>query len=204
MPVISEDPKEHTPTEDVVGLSVGVVMASIGVHIMAHCGLVTGQTAGVAFLIAYGFDVPFGPVFFLLNLPFYALAVSQLGWVFALRSLGAVAALSALSLYGDTLLPLGAVDPFVGALAASAVTGVALLAMFRHRASLGGLGVLAYLIQDKTGLRAGWVQMMIDAVIFGVAIFLLSPWLVAASALGAALLNLIIALNHRKDRYIAR
>lgn len=204
MLLISPDPERHTPLEDAVGLSAGVILASVGVHIMASCGIVTGQTAGLAFLIAYGFGMPFGAAFLMINLPFYALAISQLGWTFTLRSLASVAALSALTLYGDALLPLQRVDPFIGAVAASAITGVGLLAMFRHRSSLGGVGVLAFYLQDAKGFRAGWTQMIVDAFIFGVALLMLPVDRVAASALGALILNLIIGLNHRRDRYIGR
>ena len=36
------------------------------------------------------------------------------------------------------------------------------------------------------------------------AAFTLDPWLVAWSLLGAVIVNLIIGVNHRKDRYVAR
>ena len=77
-----------------------------------------------------------------------------------------------------------------------------LLALFRHRASLGGIGAVALDVQDRTGIKAGWVQMGFDAALFALA-FLVLPWdRVLWSALGAAVLNLVIAINHRRDRYI--
>jgi uncharacterized membrane-anchored protein YitT (DUF2179 family) len=41
-----------------------------------------------------------------------------------------------------------------------------------------------------------------DAVLFAVALMLLPLDRVLWSALGAAVLNLVIAINHRRDRYI--
>jgi len=58
-------------------------------------------------------------------------------------------------------------------------------------------------VQDSTGFRAGYVQLIADAVIFGVAFFLFPVTVVLWSLLGAVVLNMIIAINHRRDRYIA-
>jgi len=84
-----------------------------------------------------------------------------------------------------------------------ALVGMGPLAMFRHNGSLGGLGVVALMIQDSTGFRAGYVQLIADAIIFGLAALVLPLWVVLWSLLGAVVLNLIIAVNHRRDRYIA-
>ena len=57
-------------------------------------------------------------------------------------------------------------------------------------------------VQDRFGVRAGWVQMGFDAVLFVVAFALMSWDRVLWSGLGAMVLNLVIAINHRRDRYI--
>jgi len=166
-------------------------------------GLITGQTAGIAVIISYLTGYSFGLVFFLVNLPFYALAWRRLGTVFTVKSLISVSLLSVLT----ELIPLGMVfsylDPLLGAVTFGALTGLGLLALFRHNGSLGGLGVVALLIQDTTGFRAGWVQLIFDGALFGLAFFLFDPVIVAYSLVGAVVLNLIIAINHRRDRYIA-
>ncbi len=201
---IDPEALRHTPVEDAVGLATGVILVAVGVHLFTAAGLVTGQTAGLALLIDYATPLDFGTAFFLVNLPFYGLAVSRMGWTFTLKTLGAVTALSVLTWAAPTLLPLGRLDPVGAAVAASVATSVGLIVLFRHRASLGGVGVLALYLQEKTGFRAGWTQMAVDAAIFAAA-FLLIDWrLVLVSALGAAILNYTIALNHRADRYIAR
>ena len=55
---------------------------------------------------------------------------------------------------------------------------------------------------DEPRLRAGAVQMGIDAIIVLGAIFVVTPDKVALSVLGAVMLNLVLALNHRSDRYV--
>ena len=83
------------------------------------------------------------------------------------------------------------------------LTGVGLIALFRHGSSLGGIGIVGLYVQDATGFRAGWVQLIFDAALFVVALSLRDPITVGWSFLGAVILNLTIAVNHRKDRYIA-
>ncbi|MEM9028501.1 MAG: YitT family protein [Pseudomonadota bacterium] len=204
------DPREQTPVanhtvaDDAVGLASGVLLTTLGTHILIHEGLITGQTAGLALVISYASNWPFGLVFFLINLPFYGLAMVRMGWRFTWRTLACVAALSAAVPWAPDVLPIGNAHPLVCAVVASTAVGVGLLILFRHHASLGGIGILALYIQDKTGLQAGWFQMAIDAAIFAVALYVISPELLAVSFAGVAILNVILALNHRRDRYIAR
>lgn len=102
------------------------------------------------------------------------------------------------------LLRFDHVDPVLGALLAGAATGLGLLAVFRHGASLGGIGVLALWLQERAGIQAGWVQLDFDALLFAAAIAALDPLLVLLSLLGAAVVNVVVAVNHRNDRYIGR
>ncbi len=126
-----------------------------------------------------------------------------MGREFTLKSLACVAALSLLTDYMPTAFVLDSLNPLLGVVLFGVVTGLGLLAVFRHKGSLGGLGVVALLIQDKTGFRAGHVQMAVDVVIFTIAYFLFPASVVAYSLLGAVVLNGMIAFNHRRDRYIA-
>ena len=194
---------KHSLLEDVQGMTLGVFLCALGLTVLTAVGLITGQTAGLAVIIAYLTGWSFGPVFFVINLPFYALAWRRLGRAFTIKSLISVTALSVLS----TLIPRGmtfaTLDPGLAAVTFGAVTGLGLLALFRHNGSLGGLGVVALLVQDTTRFKAGYVQLAVDAVIFGAAFVLFPATIVMWSLLGAVVLNLIITFNHRRDRYIA-
>ncbi len=178
-------------------------MAAFGVLLLQHLGPVTGQTAGLALLISIWTGYAFGPVFFVLNLPFYWLAWSRMGRAFTFRTFAAVALVSGFAHVLPQAVSFGAVVPPVGAALAGMIAGAGLLALFRHGASVGGVGVLAVYLQDRFKLRAGATQMAVDLVIFGFAVLVLDPWSVAWSLLGAAVLNAVIAINHRRDRYMA-
>lgn len=197
------DRPRHTPLEDVQGLFAGTVMVALGLGLLQHLGLVTGQAAGLALLVSKWTGIGFGPVFFLLNLPFYWLAIRHMGRAFTLKTFLAIALISGLSMAQPQVLQFGAVNPIAGAVVAGVVSGAGLLAIFRHRASLGGIGILAIYLQDRTGFRAGWTQMIVDGAIFLLALFTLELGAVLYSLVGAMVLNLVIAINHRRDRYVA-
>mgnify|MGYP001617832096 CR=1 FL=1 len=197
-----EKPKEHGLIDDAQGLAYGSFMAAVGVLLLTHLGFVTGQTAGLAILISYATGWGFAPVFFAVNLPFYWLGYKRLGLAFMLKSFTAVAMMSVLVVLLPQGLQFGYVHPGVGAVLVGFLTGSALLALFRHGASLGGIGIVALYLQDATGFRAGWTQLIFDACLFAVALTLRDWPSVAWSFLGALVLNLVIAINHRRDRYI--
>jgi len=200
---IDPDRVRHTVLEDAQGLAVGLVLCGVGITILAHLGFITGQTAGLALLIALSTGWSFGWVFFLINLPFYAIAWRRLGTEFTVKSALCVTALSVLAETIPGWMPLGEVAPLFGVVAFGTITGVGLLAVFRHKGSLGGVGVVALMVQDATGFRTGYVQLGFDAALFAVALALFPAQVVVYSLAGAAILNGVIAFNHRRDRYIA-
>lgn len=192
----------HSLIEDAQGIAYGATMAAFGIVILTHLGLVTGQTAGLAVLISYATGWSFGPVFFAINLPFYLLGYLRMGLAFTVKTFLAVGLLSALSLWLPGQVAFATLNPWLGAVLFGFVSGSALLALFRHGASLGGIGIVAILLQDRLGWRAGWVQLGFDAVLFATAFLVIEARLVLISFLGALVVNLVIAINHRRDRYV--
>ncbi len=198
------DPARHSLFEDVQGIAFGSAMAAFSVTILTHLGLITGQTAGLAVLISYLTGWSFGIVFFVINLPFYWFGYRRFGMAFTIKTFCAVALLSALNLLAPDWIAFARLNVAAGAVLFGMVCGTGLIALFRHGASLGGVGIVALAVQDRWGWRAGWVQLGFDAALFGLALVLLPDWrLIAWSALGALVVNSVIAINHRRDRYIA-
>lgn len=194
----------HSLHEDAQAFVLATSLCGFSLLMLTHLGLITGQTAGLAVLVSYLTGWAFGPVFFVINLPFYALAWLRMGPRFTIKSFVAVAMLSVVT----TLLPahvaFSSLTPLVGGLLAGAMAGLSLIVLFRHGASLGGIGVLALYLQDKTGFRAGWTQLAFDAVLFAAAFWVIGGTMIAYSLAGAVVTNLIIAVNHRPDRYTGR
>ena len=194
----------HSPLEDAQAFGLGTAMCALGITMLTHLGLITGQTAGLAVLLSYVTGWSFGPIFFVLNLPFYWLGWVRLGRVFVVKSLICVTQLSVMAEAFPALIRFDRLDPVLGALLIGGVTGLGLIVIFRHGASLGGVGVLGLVIQDRTGFRAGYVQLAFDVTLFVVALTVMPPRLVLFSLAGAVVANLIIATNHRHDRYTGR
>lgn len=193
----------HSLIEDVLGIITGSFAASLGLFLLKSSEAVTGGTAGLALLVSYGVQLPFGVIFLAVNVPFFALAVWKKGWNFTLRTIAAVTLVSVLSSVHPAALGNIEIDPVYGVLGGNLLAGVGLLILFRHRASLGGFNILALILQERLNWRAGYVQMVLDTGIVLAALVFVPPLVVVVSAAGATLLNFVLALNHRPGRYLA-
>ena len=196
-------PRRHTILEDAQGLLTGTTMAATSLIFLTHLGLITGQTAGLALLLSYITGSSFALMFFLVNLPFYWLGYHRIGKRFVIKTVIAVVLVSVFTEMFPPLMQFENLNPIYGVIIFGLLSGAGLLAIFRHGASLGGVGILAIYIQEKTGFRAGFVQLGFDACIFLAAFFVLELNAVLLSMLGALIVNLVITFNHRKDWYVA-
>jgi len=195
-------PSRHRLHEDIIAIVIGTTLMAIGITLYRSVLLVTGSTAGLALLLDYATGVGFGVLFFVINLPFYVLALWRMGWPFTLKTIGAVGLLSLLSGLVPQWLVVGYVDPLFAALAGGGLMGLGILLLFRHKASVGGINILALYLQENFGIRAGYFQLAVDAVILVSALFVVPADRVLLSLLGAVMLNLIIAMNHKPGRYV--
>ena len=193
----------HTAFDDLQALVTGTLFVAMALVLFRHAGLLTGGTAGIAFVLHYATGLPFGAGFFLVNLPFYVLAWQRMGRRFTLKTFAAVALLSALAELLPHWLVLQSVQPLFAALGGGLLMGAGLLILFRHHASLGGLNVLALWLQERRGWRAGHVQMAVDLAILLAAAPWVGPLQLLLSVLGALALNLALAVNHKPGRYAA-
>ncbi|KQT86365.1 YitT family protein [Aurantimonas sp. Leaf443] len=193
----------HSPWEDALGVLAGVTLTAFGIAILGHLGFLTGGMAGLAFVVHYLSGWNFGLVFFVLNLPFYGLAIGRMGRAFTIKTAFAVALLSLMTAFAGDFVAFARIQPLVGACLGGLMLGFGLLALFRHRSSAGGVGILAVYLQDRFGWRAGLTQMSVDLLVLVTAFAAVPPGAVLYSVIGALVLNLFLAINHRTDRYLA-
>ena len=193
----------HRPTEDVLGVLTGTFLASLGLYLLQSAGAVTGGTAGLALLLTHALSTPFAVLFALVNLPFFALALWKKGVAFTVRTAICVGLISVFSLIHPRFLPLEEVPLLYAVIGGNLLVGVGLLIIFRHGASLGGFNILALILQERAGLRAGYVQMAMDVAVILLSLLVLDVPRVLLSALGGVVLNVVLALNHRPGRYRA-
>ncbi len=193
----------HRLHEDAMALLIGTLFVAMGVVLFRHAGLLTGGTAGLAFLVHYATGWNFSLVFFAINLPFYGLAWKRLGPVFAVKTFLAVGLLAVLAQWVPQWIEIGALNTGFASVAGGLLTGTGMLMLFRHRASLGGFNVLVLYLQERFGWRAGNIQMAMDCAIVVAAFSVVDVSQIAWSVLGAVVLNLTLAINHRPGRYMA-
>ncbi|MES2682274.1 MAG: YitT family protein [Pseudomonadota bacterium] len=195
-------PQSHSWLDDVQGFAIGSVLCSLGVALFSAGGLLTSGTAGIAFLLHYLTGLGVGLLFFLINLPFFALAYWRMGWLFALKSFIAVALLGLLVEMQPYIFKIAVINPIYAAIAGGLVLGMGALALVRHGGSLGGVNILAVYLQQTRGIRAGKLQMAVDTCITIAAVIVLPLEKVAYSVLGALLLGAVLAINHKPGRYM--
>lgn len=193
--------KKHTYFEDIQAIIIGTLLISLGVHLYSSAGLLTGGTAGIAFLIIYATDLSFGQAFFLVNIPFYWLAMKQMGKEFTIKTFICVALLSVFTELTPLFINFEALNVVYASIIGGLLMGSGFLMLFRHNASLGGLNILARYLSQTRGVSIGKFQMAVDCGVVFMAIFVVSWPLILFSVIGAISLNLIIAVNHKPGRY---
>lgn len=194
---------EHKWHDDVQALLTGTVFVALGVLMFRQAGLLTGGTAGLAFLTMYATDIDFSVAFFCINLPFYLFAWQRMGPVFTLKTFAAVTLLSIFVRYLPTVINFDLLAPAAAAIIGGMLIGSGMLMLFRHKSSLGGLNVAVLYLQDRFGLSAGKIQLILDSLIVLAAFTVADLNRVLLSVLGAVVMNLTIAINHREGRYRA-
>lgn len=199
----NSDSNRHNYLDDLQAILTGSLIVAIGLVFIKQAGLLTGGTAGLAFLIHYSTGFNFGFTLFLANIPFYLLSLKRMGWDFTLKTIVTVLMVSLLAESIPLVIDIKEINLFFAAVGGGLLMGVGMLILFRHRASMGGFNILVLYLQDRFGWRAGKVQMALDCTILIAALSILTPWLLIASILGAILLNFALAVNHKPGRYIA-
>ena len=192
---------KHSRFEDVQALLTATIVIALGINFYTTAGLLTGGTAGLAFLSQYTFSVSFGQVFFLINLPFYYLAITQFGWEFTLKTFLSVFLVSIFSDYTSLFISFENLNPIYAACIGGFLVGTGFLMLFRHNASLGGLNILARYLAKKYGFSIGKFQMLVDCMIIALAVFIVDFQAILISIIGAVSLNFILAVNHKPGRY---
>ncbi|MEP4890261.1 MAG: YitT family protein [Aliiglaciecola sp.] len=193
----------HRFYEDVLALFSAGIFVSLGVVFFGTQGILTGGSAGIAIIGTHFVPFSFGAVFFVVNIPFYFLAWTKLSKRFTINTFISVTLVSLMTEYMDHFIVISDLDPVFAATVGGMLIGIGMLIMFRHKSSLGGLGILALYLQNKFNLRAGHIGLVADCIILMSSLLMFDFNIVVLSVLGAVTLNILIAVNHIPGRYTA-
>lgn len=188
---------KHNLVEDLFALFCAALFVSFGIYLFDSQSLMVGGVAGLALLAKHATGLGFSELFFIINLPFYWLAWSQIGPRFTINTFVSVATVAVLTEVLPNMVNISMVDPLFSAVFGGVLVGVGMLMLFRHNASLGGVGIMGFYLQQKFGIRAGVFQLCIDITIMLAALAYISWELVLISILAAVCLNMVISLNHK-------
>ena len=202
METINKKSQRHSIFDDLFGLLSGSILFSVGLSILHSSGVITGGAAGLALLISNNTGAQVGTIYLLIGIPFFFLALWKKGWRFTLRSTLNVAFVSYLTNQMPKIFVLQVQNKFVATIIANVLLGVGMIVIFRHFSSLGGFNVIALLAQERLNIKAGYVQLGLDAVVLLIGLTSYSPQIVLISLVGDAILNMCLAINHRSDRYV--
>lgn len=200
LPPIS--PRPHNLAEDSYAIVIGCSFIAMGIMLLKQAKLVTGGIAGIALLISYLLHLSPAILFLLINIPFFLFAGQAMGLAFGLKTLFANLAIMAAGLALPGLLRIAEVNAPFAALFGGSIIGFGILAIARHGAGVGGVGVVALILQKSRGWNAGRTQMICDIVILAASLPLLTSDRFALSVLSAAAMNAVLMVNHRPGRYI--
>lgn len=192
----------HGTYEDAQALFSGTLFVAMALMLFNQAGLLIGSTAGIAFLLHYLTDVSFGKLFFVVNLPFYWFAWTRMGREFTLKTFISVALLSLLTELFPHVMQVSYINPLFASLLGGLLLGAGCLFLARHRASLGGATIVSLYMQNRHGIRAGKVQLVIDCVVLLLALFVVPLERVFYSVLAAVVMGVFLWISHRPGRYV--
>lgn len=143
-------------TGRLAGIALGAVISAVSIQaFVVHAGLGSGGLGGIALLLFYKFQLPIGLVTLLLNIPLFILGWREVNKRFVFKTLFGLILFSLfLDLFkGIQILPFD--DIFLGALYGGVIGGIGGALVFRLGGSLGGIDILAKVIERKFGWGLG-------------------------------------------------
>lgn len=177
-------------------------MIVFGVTLLRQVGMVTGGIAGIALLISYATGYSVTTVLLVVNVPFFVLAARSVSLAFGIKSLLANIAISGLGLVFSDWIRVADIDPTFAAFFGGSIIGIGILMLARHGAGVGGVGIVALMLQKSKGWNAGRLQMMADGCILAVSMLVVGSSMLLLSIFSAACINGVLMVNHREGRYI--
>lgn len=160
-----------------IQILIGTAIAAAGVNLfMLPNHLPAGGLGGLLVLLHYIWQIPIGPIYFLVNVPLLAWLYRIFGWDGVVKT---VLGIAGFSLFMELFRPLTALAPTQNAMLAAIFSGVTVGAglglTIRVGGSTGGASALAHVVRHYSGLEAPKFLLATDLLILGLSGFALSP-----------------------------
>jgi uncharacterized membrane-anchored protein YitT (DUF2179 family) len=144
---------------------IGSAISAVAINgILVPLQFFSGGFAGLALILHYLFPVlPVGVLYFLLNVPLFALGWQHVGRRFFLYSLAGMVIFSALLKWVSVTIPVK--DPILAAMLAGIIGGAGGGIIFRSLGSSGGLDILSVMLLQRFSIRLGTTSLGFNLVI---------------------------------------
>lgn len=176
----------------------GCFLVSLGIFFLQSSELLVGGTAGISALLNRQIELTFGTWFFLVNLPFFYLAIKQMGRTFTVRSFFCIGLVSLLSDALTVLINIETIPTWLAAFIGGGLIGIGLLLLFRHNTSLGGVNILALYVEKRFNIHSGKVILGLDSLVLIAALQSYPIEKVAYSLVGFIVLSSVLGRYHKK------
>lgn len=176
----------------------GCFLVALGFFFLQSSNLLIGGTGGLAAITNNVYEISLGTWFFLINLPFFIIALKQMGKSFTFKSIISIALVSVLSDTLSSMIVIDVIPLWLAAIIAGGLMGIGLLLVFRNGASLGGVNILALYLEKHYGIHTGKVIFVIDMIILTIAFQVYSVEQVLYSVIASLVLTSVIGRYHKK------
>lgn len=201
-PELPPEAEPHSLLEDVYGLLTATMLMALGLVLMKTGGIVTAGVAGLALLLSYKLQLSVGLLFFLINLPFFALGREVLGGAFLLRTIAACLLIFGFVWVIQHMTRIDYVHPAFAALAGGTACGMGILMVLRHQSGVGGINIVALWLQKRRGWNVGRLHLLLDGAILLAASGVIAPVQLVWSAISVVATNLVLIAFHKPGRYL--
>jgi uncharacterized membrane-anchored protein YitT (DUF2179 family) len=192
---------------NLVLIAVGSMLCATGINgILIPQQFLSGGVTGIALVIRYLIpSLPVAMLYFILNLPIYALGWMYVGRRFFLYSIAGLLIFSGALICPNVLLPVH--DKILSALLAGIIIGVGSGIILRSLGSAGGLDILSIILMKRFSIRLGSSVLAFNALILGAGVVLFSLEMALYTLVylyvNSSIINLVVTgLSQRKAVHI--
>jgi uncharacterized membrane-anchored protein YitT (DUF2179 family) len=192
---------------NLVLIAVGSMLCAVGINgILIPQQFLSGGVTGVAIAIRYLVpSLPIAMLYFILNIPIYALGWMYVGRRFFLYSIAGLLIFSGALTYSNILLPVH--DKILSAILAGIIIGVGSGIILRSLGSAGGLDILSIILMKRFSIRLGSSVLAFNALVLGVGVVLFSLEMALYTLVylyvNSSMINLVVTgLSQRKAVHI--
>ncbi len=188
---------------NLVLITVGSMLCAVGINgILIPQQFLSGGVTGVAIAIRYLVpSLPIAMLYFVLNIPIYALGWMYVGRRFFLYSIAGLLIFSGALTYSNILLPVH--DKILSAILAGIIIGVGSGIILRSLGSAGGLDILSIILMKRFSIRLGSSVLAFNALVLGAGAVLFSLEMALYTLVylyvNSSMINLVVTgLSQRK------